>query len=240
MGRLLGAQLAGRAPGPTWPVIVTYRGERLVVYVDRLNDFDVLWEVFVEKQYDDLDLPQAPGTIVDLGAHLGAALLALHVRFPGARLAAAEADPHTFRRLERTLAPLPGVRVLRAAVTDRDGTVDFLPSRDAWGSGLTEMTAHFEDASAEPEVSVRAVCFDTLMDELGLERADLVKVDIEGGEWPLAKSLNGDRVGTMIMEWHADMHGHGPEELEALLPNHSVESEPMPTPGRYLVIVRPR
>lgn len=240
VGQLIAAEMAGREHGRMQRVDVSYRGQRLAVYVDRLNDLDVLGEVFVEKQYDELELPEPPAMILDLGAHIGAALLALHVRFPQARLAAAEADPVTFRRLQRNLASLPGVRAVQAAVGDGDGTVDFLPSRDAWQSGVREMVETISDRSAGKVVPVRAIRFDTLLDELGVDRADLVKVDIEGGEWPLVNSLVSERVGTLIMEWHADMHGHEPGEIPALLPGHRVQVEPLPTPGRYVVTARLR
>lgn len=239
LGRLISAQQLGRAPGRMRPVWVTYRGRRLAVYVDRLNDLDVLWEVLGEKQYDELELPGAPDVILDLGAHVGAALLALHVRFPGARLVAVEADPNTLPRLQRTLAQIPGVQVVPAAITDRDGVVDFLPSREAWGSGLTEITAKFGDPNTEPATRVRGIRFETLLHELGLERADLVKVDIEGAEWQLVGDLPEQRVGTLIVEWHVDMHGHEPDEAAAVLVGHRVQATPMPTPGRYMVIARP-
>ena len=196
--------------------------------------------VCVEKQYDDLELPEHPATILDLGAHIGAALLALHVRFPQAQLAAAEADPATFRRLERNLAALPQARAVQAAVGERDGTVEFLPARDGWVSGLREMAGVSADGADDEVVAVRSVRFDTLLDELGLERADLVKVDIEGAEWPLVNSLDPARMGTMIMEWHADLHGHEPDQLVALLPDHHVLAEALPSPSRFIVTAWPR
>ena len=238
--QLIAAELAGRDHGRLHRINVYYRGQRLPVYVDRLNDLDVLHEVFVEKQYDDLELPEHPATILDLGAHIGAALLALHVRFPQAQLAAAEADPATFRRLERNLAALPQARAVQAAVGERDGTVEFLPARDGWVSGLREMAGVSADGADDEVVAVRSVRFDTLLDELGLERADLVKVDIEGAEWPLVNSLDPARMGTMIMEWHADLHGHEPDELVALLPDHHVLAEALPSPSRFIVTAWPR
>jgi hypothetical protein len=95
---LIGREVTGREHGAPRPVAIDYRGQRLIVWVDRLNDLDVLWEVFADKQYDELRLPQPPSTILDLGAHIGTTLLALHVRYPEARLAAVEPDPATSRR----------------------------------------------------------------------------------------------------------------------------------------------
>jgi FkbM family methyltransferase len=238
--QLIAAELAGRDHGRLHRINVSYRGRRLPVYVDRLNDLDVLHEVFVEKQYDDLELSEPPATILDLGAHIGAALLALHVRFPQAQLNAAEADPATFRRLRRNLAALPQARAVQAAVGEHDGTVEFLPARDGWVSGLREMAGGSGDGADEDVVAVRSVRFDTLLDELGVERADLVKVDIEGAEWPLVNSLDPARMGTMIMEWHADLHGHEPDELVALLPGHHVLAEALPSPRRFIVTAWPR
>jgi FkbM family methyltransferase len=239
LSQLIVAELAGREHGRLRPVAVSYKGERLTVYVNRLNDLDVLWEVFGERQYDEFELADRPHTVLDLGAHIGAALLALHVRFPDARLAAVEADPATFRRLERNLPSDVEVSVLHAAVSDRDEIVEFLPSRDAWVSGLSQMTQSLMGTVPGEPVAVRGVCFATLMAELGLDRVDLLKVDIEGAEWALVNTLDEERVGTLIMEWHADMHGHAVEELPDLLPGHEVVAKATGEPGRYFVTARP-
>src|ERR1019366_3100976 len=91
-----------------------------------------------DKQYDELRLPQPPSTILDLGAHIGTTLLALHVRYPEARLAAVEPDPATFRRLERNLAGCKQTTLPRAPVTAReDDQVDSFPPDAAWVSGAT-------------------------------------------------------------------------------------------------------
>jgi FkbM family methyltransferase len=231
---LIGREVTGREHGAPRPVAIDYRGQRLIVWVDRLNDLDVLWEVFADKQYDELRLPQPPSTILDLGAHIGTTLLALHVRYPEARLAAVEPDPATFRRLERNLAGLQQTSLLQAAVTARDDDqVDFFPSDDAWVSGSTP-----SGERGEP-VTVPGRCLATLMRDLGLDYVDLLKVDIEGAEWALVSILDERQFGTLVMEWHADMHGHTIEELRPMLPAHDVIAEPLRTPGRYMVIARP-
>jgi len=239
LAELIVSELAGREHGPLRAVPVFYRGKRLIVHVDRLNDLDVLWEVFGELQYDMVELPEAPRAVLDLGAHIGAALLALHVRFPSARLAAVEADPTTVRRLERNLPSGAGVRVLHAAVSGHDGMVEFFPVRDAWTSGVRPMTQSPTRAAPGTPVRVRGVRFATLMAELDLDHVDLLKVDIEGAEWELVKMLDEERVGTLIMEWHADLHGHAVQELPGLLPGHEVVAEWTGEPGRYMVTARP-
>jgi FkbM family methyltransferase len=231
---LIGREFAGRKHGALRWVAVDYLGHRLIVGVDRVNDLDVMWEVFADKQYDQLRMPQPPSTILDLGAHIGTTLLALHVRYPKARLAAVEPDPMTFRRLERNLAGLEQTSLRQAAVTASDeDQVDFFPSDDAWESGSTPS----EDRGGAVVVQGRS--FATLMREFGLDRVDLLKVDIEGAEWALVSSLDERQFGTLVMEWHADMHGHSIEELRPLLPTHEVVAQPMRTPGRYMVVARP-
>jgi FkbM family methyltransferase len=232
---LIFREITGRKYGAPRRVAVTYRGQRLIVWVDRVNDLDVMWEVFADKQYDQFSLPQPPSTILDLGAHIGTTLLALHVRYPEARLAAVEPDPMTFRRLERNLAGLLQQTSLRqAAVTASDDDhVDFFPSDDAWESGSTPS----EDRGGPVKVPGRS--FASLMRDLGLDHVDLLKVDIEGAEWALVSNLDDRQFDTLVMEWHADMHGHSIDELRPMLPAHEVFAKQLRTPGRYMVIARP-
>jgi hypothetical protein len=58
-------------------------------------------------------------------------------------------------------------------------------------------------SSDTPELEVRSLRLGTLLDEHGLERVDLLKVDVEGAELMALTSDNGlDRVRWVIGELH--------------------------------------
>lgn len=79
-----------------------------------------------------------------------------------------------------------------------------------------------EDAS-----ETGAVCFDSYCAHLGINHIDLLKIDIEGGEYDAllgARKLLADRsVGCIFMElteWAARRSGHTTMEISNLLAEH--------------------
>lgn len=178
----------------------------------------------------DLDFPlsEVPQTIIDVGANIGLASRALARRYPAARIVAVEFEPENFAQLLRNTAGLPQVQCVHAALWPRDGTIAVAnPHAAKW--------AHRPQASeASDGAAIRAVSATTLMNELAIDRVDLLKIDIEGSEYELfgepAPWL--DRVGTLAIELHDRLRpGAGARVLSALCPHQpAIECH-----GEYLV-----
>ena len=114
---------------------------------------------------------------VDLGANIGLFGIWLLARHPNARIVSYEPDPGNAAVLERTIeVNHAGDRwTLRsAAAAPADGTLSFLA-----GDGMTSRVVDGADGG-EGVITVEAR--DAFAD---LALADVVKVDIEGGEWGL-------------------------------------------------------
>jgi len=112
--------------------------------------------------------------VVDLGAHVGT--FALGAAALGCDVVAVEAAPRNVRLLEAGIREnrFDRVRVLSAAVSDRPGVLRFVangPFGQVCGDGYTG-----------PSIEVPAVTLDGLLDEVGWDRIDYVKIDIEGAE----------------------------------------------------------
>jgi hypothetical protein len=78
------------------------------------------------------------------------------------------------------------------------GEATFFSTPEGWSSSLSP-------AAGGRPVTVRCATVDELLGAAGLERVDLVKLDIEGGEWPLldAGALQR-RTGCIVGELHHD------------------------------------
>jgi len=123
-------------------------------------------------------------TIIDLGANIGLATRYFSAAYPSARILAVEPGPENYRMLQRNTEDLQErVETLRAAFWPREEVLDWSedPFRDgrSWSQavGPTSSAERSADRAAIEVVTPRAA-----LHRLGVERADLVKIDIEGAE----------------------------------------------------------
>src|SRR5436309_7710065 len=73
--------------------------------------------------------------IIDCGAHIGISLLYFKMKYPQARVIGFEANPDTFKLLEKNIAQnhLSGVELVQAAVSDQEGMISFYVGKDNGG-----------------------------------------------------------------------------------------------------------
>ncbi|MBI3876790.1 MAG: FkbM family methyltransferase [Verrucomicrobia bacterium] len=127
----------------------------------------------------------------DVGAHFGYHTLAFAAL--GASVAAFEPNPHNAARLLMNLDGNPSltsrVRINPIALSDVDGESAFVQSADTGGSSSGSHLANAMtpgDAvhyTAFERATVRTARMDTLISG-GTERPpDVIKIDVEGGEW---------------------------------------------------------
>ena len=143
-----------------------------------------------------------PKLIIDGGAHVGCATLAFALRFPEAKIIAVEAHAGNFRQLCRNVESLPNVTAVHAAVFGSDGRQAALsnPDDDGWGFRFHDASPESgEDASTVDTVSVGR-----LIRESGFDRCDLLKLDIEGAERDVFRTLPPwlESVKVLVIELH--------------------------------------
>lgn len=142
--------------------------------------FDALGDAVLRGSYEPdgaarlvFDLVSPGSVLLDLGAHLGVVTLAAaHL---GAVVIAVEAAPGNAAclRASRDANKLTNLEVIEAAVGDRSGTALFRED-GAYGQVTGE--------AGPGVVEVRAVSATRILSDRGLERVDVVKIDVEGHE----------------------------------------------------------
>jgi FkbM family methyltransferase len=125
-------------------------------------------------------------TILDVGANLGLATLALSALVPDGRVIAFEPGPSTVRHLTANLA-LNGVdncTIVPAAVGSQPGTIQFATSA-AFTAGAH--IVHAAHAAAPPStIEVPVITLDGWLTSAGVDRVAFIKLDVEGYEpWAL-------------------------------------------------------
>jgi FkbM family methyltransferase len=148
-------------------------------HVDSTGDLRVLYEVWAVRVYDVPPLRGA-STLIDAGANIGASVAFFKARCPNAVVHAYEPDPASFRKLVRNVGSLAGVRLHREAIWTTDGETVLYSSRQGWDSSLIERQGR----------PVRVACrtLESALREAGLDRVDLVKLDIEGAEFAVLRT----------------------------------------------------
>ena len=185
------------------------RGSGLTVVLRHgSRDLGVLDEVF-RRRYYALPAPVTtilhslgrPPAAVDLGAHIGLFGVWLTEHYPGARITAFEPDRFNFAVLERCLEENAGrmrCDPVQAVAATSPGTVPFVE-----GDFSTSRPGSEEESGAGEVDQVDVLPH--------LVEADLLKADVEGGEWPVLADprLRDTRVRALVLEYHPY---DGPEE----------------------------
>lgn len=161
--------------------------------------------------------------VIDAGAYVGEWSERVVERYDPT-IHAFEPGEGAFARLERTFADRPRVHLHRAALGAHDGVARL--DEAGPGSTVTAATAPAGAAAVPGEVEVRDVA--TLLDELGLDRVDLLKLNIEGGEYDVLDRLaetgwlpRVEVVSVQFHEWHPDAHRRRRRNRRALARTHT-------------------
>jgi len=129
-------------------------------------------------------------TFVDVGANIGYfSLLASSLVGSRGTVVAIEASPGIFAQLQANIAlnRADNIRALNVAVTDQETTVTVYRA----SAGNIGMTTIIRDRLKTPqhECEVKGLPLGSLLSPRELASARLIKIDVEGAEWGVAKGL---------------------------------------------------
>ena len=197
---VLGKQLAHaarslyllRAPSP---VDVTVGGIRLRSYL-RENTCERKF-VFTPWRFDPLELEAmaeslpVDGVFVDVGANVGIYTLTAALRLGRhGRIIALEPYGLAHQRLLFNIdatragrADWPRIDVLQLGIADRDGVHELrIDGGNLGGGSIAAGAARFSERGSEESLAIRCKPLLQVLDECGVDRLDVLKIDIEGAE----------------------------------------------------------
>jgi FkbM family methyltransferase len=205
-----------------WPLFfLRHQGKRTVVVKEengarfrvRVNtsDFLMVWEIWRAKAYDDARIPiRAGDTVVDLGAHIGSFAVRAARQAHHGRVFAYEASSKNYAMLgeNRQLNRLDNLYIENSAVSDRHGSMTLYSPAD---NGMLSSLMHESGSFME---TVQATTFTEIIQERGIERIDVLKMDVEGAEYDILLNCPDEslmKVQRIVMEYHefdADKRNH--------------------------------
>ena len=173
-------------------------------------------------------LPEG-GVALDVGANVGwHTLLMARLVGEGGRVLAAEANPSVRKRLEDNLKlnRFRQVEIIPYAIANAEGTVEFYgPDADDPDSGNGHVVADAATGRGEI-IRVETRRLDVILPATQIERLDLIKIDVEGFEWPVLQgaeqSIEKFRPH-IVFEYNAEYASRGggtPEQLEEYFQKH--------------------
>ena len=194
-------------PGARRAAVRLRTGERLLIRRAPARDLDLAYEIFVADCYGIVPPPDGRAmvrAIVDLGANVGYSAAYWARRFPRAHIDAFE--PHPVSRA--MLAEM-------VVANNLDGRVTIHPEAAGNAPGTAVLSDDFTCSSTvfgqrQDGITVQVADF---LEFANTRRIDLLKMDIEGGEYailmdPRFESLD---IGAIIFEWHAKDDSTSPE-----------------------------
>lgn len=172
-------------------------------------DLHVWREVFEFGEYGCVDVEDA-AWILDIGGNVGFSALWFAQRYPEARIVVVEPDHGNYEMLLANVGGEPRIHPIRAAIAPAGaprqrvvtGVVRF------GGATLETMPVDEEidgvDGAIDDDSVVDSIDVATILDRFGIDRLDLMKIDVEGAELAVFEDSAAwiDRVDAIVAELH--------------------------------------
>ena len=175
-----------------------------------------LFGIIGDNEYDLSEwLINQPSTILDLGSNSGMAALYFHAHYPEARIACVEPDPRNIKLLQKTLTSnklADAVTIFPAAVAASPGQLKLRMGPNSTCSSLESSPLH----DLEDSLDVKVITVPMILYQLGWDRINLLKMDIEGTEDEVLSRDNGwlKQVDAIVLEIHPNTT---PEKIQSYL-----------------------
>ena len=156
--------------------------------------------------------------VFDIGANHGEwSIQNLHAGL-AKKIIAVEASPITFEHLYNRTHGNPSIEVINSAVSSKKGVISFYNAQNHTLSTtnkewLTSPTSRFCGTPFE-EITVPTIAIDKMIEVYGMP--DLVKIDVEGGEYDAVLSLT-QKVPLLCFEWASETNAITFQCVEYLL-----------------------
>jgi len=163
---------------------------------------------FVESVLNGADYPLVfpgvfePTTIVDIGAHAGAATVYLKSHYPRAEVFAFEPCKDSYEHLRANTRSLEGVQTRRAALGERDGKAQlFAGQYSSMQHSLKPNDENKGDFEWVPVLGARAA-----LEATGHAAFSIVKIDTEGCELEILESIRAllPAIDVVYSEYHSE------------------------------------
>lgn len=198
-------------------------GGKKIVYspLNREAFADQFLEIFEEQHYEKGRIKKDM-TVIDLGANMG--LASLYFKDYAKKIYAIEPSPPHFKALEKNTSAYSQIERFNFALSCAPGKRLLLLNDEG------NIPESF-DGNSQEGVPVDCVTIDKFFDDNKIEHVDLLKIDIEGEEYPIFQDSSFGRIASkidyIIGESHINENYH-PHFLPPILDEYGFKVELLP------------
>jgi FkbM family methyltransferase len=169
------------------------------------SDIGTFEQIFINLDYA-FSVKHAPKNIIDAGGNIGFASIYFANKYPDAKIVVLEPEKSNFDLLKKNVALYSNITPVFGALWNQNGTINLVdPNLGKWGF-MTQSQGSADTFGATLH-AVPSMTVDTMMEKFGLERVDILKIDIEGAEREVFLDSSSwlKNVDTIIVELHERM-----------------------------------
>ena len=158
-----------------------------------------------------------PHVILDIGGNIGISAIYYAVRFPQAHIYTFEPMEENFTLLERNISFYPNIRAFPVALGNSNRVQEIFASDHPENFGGFSFFPEGSNSSRKRKVQIKHA--GDYLYEIGVKKADLIKIDSEGSEYDILASMDPE----MLRETNwivGELHGVRDFELLAYLSSH--------------------
>lgn len=175
------------------------------------GSIDTYIEIFRDRAHMKIPefQPENCSTVLDIGANEGFYSLYMQSHNPGLRILSVEPVPAAFDLLCRNIRAngFNTIQPINAAVHQKDGTgqIETYPHVSSISSAdIMCLQRPWTRPDRIQTIAVQTITLPLLLEESGLNKVDILKIDTEGSEWDILSSSESmvEHVNKIVLEWH--------------------------------------
>ena len=155
-------------------------------------------EIFIEEVYA-VKTKIEVSKILDLGSNIGLSVAYFKMRFPDATIEAYEPNQNSFELLQKTCRDNDWKHVLMNEIAVSDGNGFLFAERQEEKASVNSNFSKVGNAESN-KVAAKD------MEEILHQNFDIIKMDIEGGEWKVLKKIIEKQLISKANNWFVEFH----------------------------------
>ena len=169
------------------------------------TDLQAFANVWVLKEYEieGFEIVE-DDVIIDIGAHVGLFALFASLNLHKGKIISIEPHPKNFNLLKENISnnKFHNIEVINKAVTNRSKSLELFvnPFDDS---------AHSIHGDGNNTIQIKGIALTEVMQENGISKCDMLKMDCEGAEFEILESLSDEellKIDKICLEYHIKEH----------------------------------